>query len=101
VKANASTVHTLIQSELAEGSLSDVLDEIDCTTESCANMRNPFNDNDSIVAVGAPSTTAGDNTPGVVHIEDVSPTLGDGIKFEIVGIGADGDPIEATLTAQR
>src|SRR6056297_1188534 len=54
VKANASTIHTLIQSELAEGSLSDVITDIGCTSASCANMRNPFNDNDNIVVKGAP-----------------------------------------------
>jgi len=56
VKANASTVHTLIQAELADGAISDVLAEIDCTTTSCANMQNPFENN--IVATTAPSTAA-------------------------------------------
>jgi len=63
VKANASTVHTLIQAELADGAISDVLAEIDCTTTSCANMQNPFENN--IVATAAPSTAV---AAGVVLI---------------------------------
>jgi prepilin-type N-terminal cleavage/methylation domain-containing protein len=49
VKANASTVHTLIQSELADGALSDdVIGDIggnDDPATSLANMENPFGTN--------------------------------------------------------
>jgi len=97
VKANASTVHTLIQSELAEGSLSDVIAEINCTTISCANMRNPF-EYPTIVNMDT-GGNAGD--PGVVVIEDVSPAGAPGTRFTIQGNGASGAPIETLLTAQR
>jgi len=65
VKANASTVHTLIQAELADGAISDVLAEIDCTTTSCANMQNPFENNIVATATAAPSTAV---AAGVVLI---------------------------------
>jgi len=80
VKANASTVHTLIQSELADGPLSDVLTDIDCTTTACANMQNPFNNN--VVAI---STSEPDEKAGVVIITENSKT-----EYEINAYGKDG-----------
>jgi len=93
VKANASTVHTLIQSELAEGSLSDVIADINCTTTSCANMRNPF---EYPTIVDTASTD-----PGVVVITDISPAGAPGTRYTIQGNGANGTGIETVLTAQR
>jgi len=82
VKANASTVHTLIQAELADDSISDVLTEIGCGTDGdCANMRNPFGDN--IVTTGTIQTSGG--TPGVVVVQESGTT-----HFLINAYGKDG-----------
>jgi type IV pilus assembly protein PilA len=92
VKANASTVHTLIQAELADGAISDVLDEIDCTATSCANMQNPFENN--IVATATP--TAGE-AAGVVLI-----TASGTSTFTVEAYDAKGSLMSNfTLSAQR
>jgi prepilin-type N-terminal cleavage/methylation domain-containing protein len=73
VKANASTVHTLIQSELADGEITDVLDKIGCDDDDddCANMENPLapenpDDPENIVTTGTIGT---DGDAGVVVVE--------------------------------
>ncbi len=85
VKANASTVHTLIQSELADGPITpatDVLSDIGCTATDCANMKNPFDGNIVII------DTIGTGDPGVVVVEASSTT-----HFLINAYGKDGEPL--------
>jgi len=94
VKANASTVHTLIQAELADGPISgSVLDAIDCEgDDDCANMQNPFGNN--IVITG---DTEGSGDAGVVVVE-----ASDTTHFLINAYGKDGKPIlEKDLEAIR
>jgi len=91
VKANAGTVQTLIQAELADRNLNTRDEAVDIA--KAAGLHNPFN--------GAPmdksgyfpdSDTAG--APGEVQI-----TLSDGV-FSIQGYGADG-LLPDILTARR
>jgi type IV pilus assembly protein PilA len=90
VKANAGTVQTLIQAELADGEISDAataIDNIDCTDGgACASMQNPFG-GDVVV-----SSTSTDD--GVVNVS------GTGSEFTIVGHGKGGKALDE-LTAQR
>jgi len=97
VKANASTVHTLIQSELADGALSDdVIGDIggnDDPATSLANMENPFGDD-----IAATSGSEGDDPAGVVI---VTASGDDNDWYTINAFGADGstelftNPLEA------
>ncbi len=87
VKANASTVHTLIQSELADGPITpatDVLSDIGCTATDCANMRNPFDDDGDIVI----TEDIGTGDPGVVVVQASGTT-----HFLINAYGKDGEPL--------
>jgi prepilin-type N-terminal cleavage/methylation domain-containing protein len=103
VKANASTVHTLIQSELADGEITDVLDKIGCDSDDddCANMENPLapenpDDPENIVITGTIGT---DGDAGVVVVE----ASGDS-HFLINACGADGADDElftSNLEARR
>jgi len=99
VKANASTVHTLIQAELADAPITpvgNVLTEIGCTEASCANMQNPFGVN--IVTTGTSIATSG-GTPGVVVVAASGTT---GTHFLINAYGKDGTTIlEKNLEAIR
>jgi len=73
VKANASTIHTLIQSELADGSITSggILTAIDCDVNDCANMENPFDNN--IVEEDSVTTDA---AAGIVFVTTTSDTDG-------------------------
>jgi len=98
VKANASTIHTLIQAELADGAISgasggaaltaiDVDGDNDNTT--IAGMKNPFTST-SVVA----GTTA---AKGIVVVE-----ASGGSYFVIKGYGSDGSTqVGDTLIAQQ
>jgi prepilin-type N-terminal cleavage/methylation domain-containing protein len=88
VKANASTVHTLIQSELADGEISanTVISDIggdDEDAETLANMENPFG---TVIAVG-PNGNEPTDAAGVVIVESSG---SDGDWFKINAYGADG-----------
>jgi type IV pilus assembly protein PilA len=74
VKANASTVHTLIQAELADGavSLANLISETNeraiCSSEGvCANMENPF-DTKIVATVDGGTTSNNGKGNGVVVI---------------------------------
>ncbi len=86
VKANASTVHTLIQAELADAPITNVLSDIGCTSDNCANMQNPFDDDGNIVIIG----TIGTGDPGVVVVQESGDT---GTHFLINAYGKDGGPL--------
>ena len=91
VKANAGTVQTLIQVELADKNLNTRDEAVDIA--KAAGLYNPFNG----VAMKEPGwfpDAANANTPGQVQI-----TLSDGI-FSIQGYGADG-LLPDILTARR
>jgi prepilin-type N-terminal cleavage/methylation domain-containing protein len=91
VKANAGTVQTLIQAELADINLNTRNEAVDIAKK--AGLHNPFNG----VAMKEPGwfpDAANANTPGQVQI-----TLSDGV-FSIQGYGADG-LLPDILTARR
>ena len=91
VKANAGTVQTLIQAELADKNLNTRDEAVDIA--KAAGLYNPFNG----VAMKEPGwfpDAANANTPGQVQI-----TLSDGI-FSIQGYGAD-DLLSDILTARK
>ena len=93
VKANAGTVQTLIQSELADGPM----DLTDCqAVAKAAGLRNPFSgeamDDDSDFPTGAGSA----NASGEIEIVEVD----SGVWFSVQGYGATGLIVE-TLTAKR
>jgi type IV pilus assembly protein PilA len=90
VKANASTVHTLIQSELADGTLSEatIITDIGGNTDpatSLANMENPFGTN-----IAATLTNQGSDPAGVVVVDESG---SDGDWFTINAYGADGSTL--------
>ena len=91
VKANAGTVQTLIQAELADKNLNTRDEAVDIA--KAAGLHNPFNG----VAMTEPGwfpDAANANTSGQVQI-----TLSDGV-FSIQGYGADG-LLPDILTARR
>ena len=99
VKANAGTVQTLIQSELADG-------PVDITSFKAgdpnglvgANLHNPFTGVSMVDAdfvEGVPGTATA--TEGEIIINEIE----SGIEFEVTGVGADDAPIPETLTAKR
>ena len=91
VKANAGTVQTLIQAELADINLNTRDEAVDIAKK--AGLHNPFNG----VAMKEPGwfpDAANANTPGQVQI-----TLSDGV-FSIQGYGADG-LLPDILTARK
>jgi len=92
VKANASTVQTLIQAELADRNftIKEAVDDI--ATE--AGLRNPFN-NASMKNAGDFPDEDEDIAPGKIKI-----TLSDDGVFSIQGCGADG-LLPDILTARR
>ena len=97
VKANASTIHTLIQAELADGAISgasggaaltaiDVDGDGDNTT--IAGMKNPFTSTDVVAGTSA--------AKGIVTV-----TASGGDYFTIKGYGSDGTTqVGDTLIAQ-
>lgn len=90
VKANAGTVQTLIQAELADRNFTD-RDEAALYIAENAGLHNPFNGIAMDDAGYFPETT---NTPGYIQI-----TLSDGVFF-IQGCGADG-LLPDILTARK
>jgi len=96
VKANAGTVQTLIQAELADAnyeSASSVLTAIDDTWDEAggklAGMRNPYTSDEDVAS-------AGTATKGQVLVTYESP------KFTIQGYGSSGSETAGqALTAQR
>jgi len=118
VKANASTVHTLIQSEMADGAVDlSAAGLLNPTAGSegallLANLHNPFTGlaydaGDFLVEV---DTVAADNTgyEGGIHINVLVDTIGDPatvttscIEVDVTGFGEDGNVIPETLTAKR
>jgi len=100
VKANVSTVHTLIQSELADGAISGgatgALTEIGAEEGALAGMRNPFTDGNVVVTE---STTAGDDVIGLVLVVETGSS--DGNKFTAQGYDKDGELFGEEMTAQR
>jgi type II secretory pathway pseudopilin PulG len=91
VKANAGTIQTLVQAELADKNLNTRDEAVDIA--KAAGLYNPFNG----VAMKEPGwfpDTANANTPGQVQI-----TLSDGV-FSIQGYGADG-LLPDILTARK
>jgi len=88
VKANAGTVQTLIQAELADGSLSDAATAV--STIGTAGMQNPFGGSTIVTTTGTVEGTV------VVTMTDA-----DGNEFSIQGYGPDGAVYNTALTAQR
>jgi len=98
VKANAGTVHTLIQSELADGPVDLAVLKGAGGSLVTANLRNPFSGAAMVAAdfvEAAPSD--GGAAAGQIFVDEIA----SGITFEVTGIGAAGNPIPETLTAQR
>lgn len=94
VKANAGTVQTLIQSEMADGSVSQARA---LEVAQGASLHNPFKgvamqSGDFIAGSAAPSGTAGQ-----IYIREIE----SGVWYEITGIGGKDEPIKETLTAKR
>jgi prepilin-type N-terminal cleavage/methylation domain-containing protein len=92
VKANAGTVQTLIQAELADRNFND-RDEAALYIAENAGLHNPFN-GVAMNLIGWFPDAANANTPGQVQI-----ILSDGV-FSIQGYGADG-LLPDILTARR
>jgi len=115
VKANASTVHTIIQSEMADSNVNLTAAGVNALLGATgslltANLRNPF----TATAMGAGdyvvnavATAADVLHEGDIHIrlvEDANGTavdLANAIHVEVQGYGEDGDPIPEVLTARR
>ena len=89
VKANAGTVHTLIQAELADKNLNTRDEAVDIAR--AAGLHNPFNGVSMSTAGWFPESAI---TPGQIQI-----TLSGGI-FSIQGCGADG-LLPNILTARK
>ena len=89
VKANAGTVQTLIQAELADRNIDDRDEAV--TIAISARLYNPFN---NALMGGAGDFPKSTNTPGKIQIN-----LSDGVFF-IQGYGADG-LLPDILTARR
>ena len=98
VKANASTVHTLIQSELADGPVGLSTMKGSGGSLVTANLRNPFTGVSMVAADFVEDVPANDTaSAGQIFInETVS-----GITFEVTGVGSGDDTIPETLTATR
>jgi len=95
VKANAGTIQTLIQAELADGTISgadagaletQVLSDIGTVSGKVANLRNPFNNAHVVVQTGT-DYTGGNGVAGAVR---VTASGTDGDYFLIQGIDAGG-----------
>jgi prepilin-type N-terminal cleavage/methylation domain-containing protein len=96
VKANAGTAQTLVQSEMADGSLSSIDYAIEVVEEG--GMHNPFDDDgEVIVKENAEEKGAVLITPCGGDNDDSD----DGTCYKFQGLDDDGDPFGDTLTAQR
>ena len=97
VKANAGTVQTLIQSEMADGAVPIATAVI---VASNAGLHNPFTGIEMPVGdflpFAAGSTPTG-GTEGQIYINEIT----SGVYFEITGIGQNDLTIPETLTAQH
>ena len=97
VKANAGTVQTLIQSELADGEVTETEAK---TISAAAGLRNPFEgvamDADDFLYF-AEGTAPSGGVAGQIWINCVD----SGVHFEVTGIGQDDTAIPETLTARR
>ena len=89
IKANAGTVQTLIQAELADTNLNTRNEAVDIA--KAAGLHNPFNGVAMNLAGWFPESA---DTPGEIQI-----TLSDGV-FSIQGYGADG-LLPDILTARK
>jgi len=112
VKANAGTVQTLIQANMADWNEADstytatvVLDELGTSTTDIAGMRNPFGGTGVAVAdagtavAGVDPTAPSAGIPGCVYIFKDSSTK---FKFYIQGVDKSGIAFVGDLmTAQR
>ena len=114
VKANASTVHTILQSEMADSN-------VDCTVAGLlapapagsllsANLRNPFSAaamliGDFIVEEGVVAVAGTAANEGRIHINVIVSTTGpssaDANNVQVQGYGQGGNPIPEILTARR
>ena len=107
VKANASTVHTIIQSEFADSN-------VDLSAASAfktgvlvgAGLRNPFSGLAMVAGdfiVEAATAAAAGGTEGFIHINVTASVTdaSDATAVQIQGYGEGGDPIPEILTAQR
>lgn len=96
VKANVGTIHTLIQSELADGSIADgaagALSAIGALAGQVAGMKNPF----TSAAIVVQST--GEAEPGAVLVIEGTDT---GNEFISQGYNSAGDLFGDAMTAQR
>jgi len=121
VKANASTVHTIIQSEMADSNVN--LTQADTTIPALfdetagslgslltANLRNPFSASpmvyaDFVVELDTAAAAGTADNEGRIHINVISSTTGPGIvnanNVEVQGYGQGGTPIPEVLTAKR
>jgi len=105
VKANAGTVHTLIQSELADGPVDIAAFKADATNGIVgANLHNPFTgismvDADFVLAATPDpgQDMTGTATAGQIIIEEVV----SGIDFKVTGVGNNNLAIPETLEAKR
>jgi type IV pilus assembly protein PilA len=112
VKANASTVHTIIQSEMADSNVNLTAVApglLTLVTGSLvtANLRNPFTaspmDAADFVVEEATAAATDVNHEGDIHINVIESVTGvtDAYNVEVQGYGEDGDPIPEVLTAKR
>ena len=105
VKANAGTVHTLIQSELADGPVDISTFKADATNGIVgANLHNPFTgvamvDGDFVLrATPSPGDdVSSDASAGQIIISEIV----SGIDFEVTGVGNNDRAIPETLEAKR
>lgn len=93
VKANAGTVQTLIQSELADGNISGIDTFVEGINAN-AGMKNPFDDEAAVCDVTTDTFSTGQK--GIVYVREVTT----GTAYEIKGYG-DSGWLPDTLTAQR
>jgi len=100
VKANAGTVQTLIQSELADGNISDIDSLVsswnDPDDDLHAGMRNPFDDTKDVCQTATDFNNAPTDGNGVVVVVEEEK----GTEYSIKGYG-NGAWLPDTLTAQR
>ena len=93
VKANAGTVHTIIQSELADGAIdATAMTALITSMNGSAGMQNPFGG--TVV-----QASVADDAAGVVEVTTVSTT-----EFTIQGYSGDSTPAalySTPLTAKR
>ena len=97
VKANAGTVQTLIQSEMADGAVPLATAE---AVAASAGLHNPFTG--VLMPTGdflgfAEGATPGGGTEGQIYINEIE----SGVWFQVTGIGQDDETIPETLTARH